>query len=182
MFGAQFGGLFQLIIFVYHNFLRFSGTEKSKKCAVHFPRDLLLCCCDNFWPISQLLPHYWTLERNCRQTKRNEPTNFHEGALQYLVQSISLGWVGDEDAPNQVDGFHGDLIIFGNQIVAFLYFLIGALRSLSFERRDTKEESVDDSSQSPHINFEVVPLTVQHLGGNIVGSTADSPLELFSKF
>ena len=102
----------------------------------------------------------------------------HEAAVNDFVKSGSFARVPDEDVLDELDGFLRDVNALGDEVVAVLDLLVGGVGVFSLEGRHSEVEGVEDDSDAPDIHLEMVASAVQHLGSDVVGSTADSPLAL----
>ena len=61
---------------------------------------------------------------------------------------------------------------------ALLDFLVGVLDIFGLERRASVDQSVNDDSDAPHIDFVAVPLRLQYLWSDVIGRSADGLLLL----
>lgn len=71
-------------------------------------------------------------------------------------------------------GVHG----FGEREGALLDLFVSVLDIFGLERRASVDQSVNDDSDAPHIDFITVPLRLQYLWSDVIGRSADGLLLL----
>ena len=98
------------------------------------------------------------------------------GVVENSLSCETLVGVDSEHSADKALGLVGDVVPIrrGEVVLTLFDLLVQGGGTLVVERGETAQKNVENNSETPYIDFMVIWLSLEHLGGNITGSTTRS--------